>query len=175
MFTPAWSSDTLETTVASADNGFNGCHPSQGSCVKTELPACSVDLLQRNAIVKITTNGVPDHNIWSLENNAEITNTANGSQSRIFRVPHVPSLQANGAYTVANDGVVGFAVNGVDIYSGVNPDTCCDFAIDNYDKIDYCTGYSSPTFPSYGRYHYHFYPASTDGYEGCLMQTCDYN
>ena len=162
-----------ETDVASSDNGFNGCHPSQAMpCVKEELPACSVsiDSFDESTLL-IVTAGVPDHNAWTLENNAAIE----GGDSQEFRVPSVPVLKNNGGYTVANDGAVGFALNGVDIYSGANPDTCCDFAVDNYDKIDFCTGYSTPTFPSYNRYHYHFYPTSTEGYEGCLMQTCNFD
>ena len=162
-----------ETDVASNDNGFNGCHPSQAMpCVKEELPACSVsiDSFDESTLL-IVTAGVPDHNAWTLENNAAIDD----GTSQEFRVPTVPVLKNNGGYTVANDGAVGFALNGVDIYSGANPDTCCDFAVDNYDKIDFCTGYSTPTFPSYNRYHYHFYPTSTEGYEGCLMQTCNFD
>ena len=160
-----------ETAIASASNNFQGCHPSQEvPCVKEELPACSVSFVMGSSRIRVTTNGVPDHNAWSLENNAAIV----GSEKK-YRFAIVPTLLENGAYTVANEGTVGFALNGVDIYSGYSADSCCDFAIDKYDKIDFCTGYASPTFPSYGRYHYHFYPASVDGYSGCLVDTCDMN
>ena len=72
--------------------------------------------------------------------------------------------------TAANEGSVGFAVNGVDIYSPYDVDTCCDFSYHKYDYVDYCMGYATGTFPSYGRYHYHYYPEAQGdaGYNNCL-------
>ena len=46
-------------------------------------------------------------------------------------------------------GAVGIALNGVEIYGPYNADTCCDFAADSLDKVDFCMGYSSATYPSY--------------------------
>ena len=124
-------------------------------------------MVESDGLLTLTANGIPDHNAWVLENNSALT------ESEVtVRFPTVPTLLENGQYTVSNDGAVGFALNGVDIYSGYDMDTCCDFAIQKYDFTDYCTGYASSTFPSYGRYHYHFYPTSTAGYDGCLMETC---
>ena len=116
-------------------------------------------------MLTLTTNGIPDHNAWSLEQNSKLI----GLEAK-FRFPKTPQL--TNQVTAINDGPVGFAINGVDIYAGSSAETCCDFVTDSYDKIDYCAGYASPTQPSYGRYHYHVYPASIHGYQGCPVAEC---
>ena len=155
-----------ENDIAYQLNGFAGCHPGQARpCVRHQLK-CQMNIAQDSRTLTITTNGIPDHNAWSLEPNAELR----GLEVK-FRVPKVPQLQS-GQVKPVNDGAVGFAINGVDIYGGTSVDTCCDFITDYYDKIDYCTGYATPTQPAYGRYHYHFYPASVHGYQGCPVAQC---
>ena len=122
-------------------------------------------MISQSLLLTLTTNGIPDHNAWSLEQNSKLV----GLETK-FRFPKAPQL--TNQVTAINDGPVGFAINGVDIYAGSSAETCCDFVTDSYDKIDYCAGYTSPTQPAYGRYHYHVYPASIHGYQGCPVTEC---
>ena len=139
--------------TATSGNNYNGCHPNHGTpCVKEELN-CSIKISEKSGKLEIETNSEPDHNAWILEHNS-----AGKTNTKKFRIPAQPSLQSINNAVDAKEGVVGYAVNGVEIYSPYNSDTCCDFKADRVNFVDFCNGYSSSTYPSYGTYHYHFLP-----------------
>ena len=61
-----------------------------------------VSELDGGDMVEILANGIPDHISWV------ILGGSNDAQNIEFRVPKVPQLLANGDYTVAPGGSVGY-------------------------------------------------------------------
>ena len=61
-----------------------------------------VSELDGGDMVEILANGIPDHISWV------ILGGANDAQNIEFRVPKVPQLLANGDYTVAPGGSIGY-------------------------------------------------------------------
>ena len=54
-----------------------------------------------------------------------------------------------------------FAKNALECRFWLYYTTCIGGYYVSSDKVDYCMGYSSSSYPSYNHYHYHFYPQST--------------
>ena len=71
------------------------------------------------------------------------------ADTKTINIPLAPVVNALADAVSINEGAVGIALNGVEIYGPYNADTCCDFAADSLEKVDFCMGYSSATYPSY--------------------------
>ena len=71
------------------------------------------------------------------------------ADTKTINIPLAPVVNAIADAVSINEGAVGIALNGVEIYGPYNADTCCDFAADSLEKVDFCMGYSSATYPSY--------------------------
>ena len=59
--------------------------------------------------------------------------------------------------TLAPQGTIAYAVNGVSIYGPYNSH-CCDATFDEMISMDFCVGH-----PGGGNYHYHYFAHSTQG------------
>ena len=152
------------STTAGASNSFFGCHPDQTfPCYRTELE-CSMEMTDattNNAIVRllIRSNGIPDHNSWGMSGpDATIEET-----NHIFRIPRVPVLTDITEAVELPLGPIGYAVNGVPIFSPYN-NVCCDATFQELSSMDFCIGH-----PAQGNYHYHYFAKNTEGYDKCLM------
>ena len=161
--------DSVEyNQYASSDNGYHGCHTDRElPCHKTEY-SCSMETSETTNMgsgvtrVQFDFNGVPDHNAWGLTPSGTVVGT-----DKSYRLPKNPTLltESEGIAQGAPAGLVGFAVNGVAIFTPYNSD-CCDAVWDELASMDYCMGH-----PANGNYHYHFF-AYGNQYNQCLM-SCD--
>ena len=155
---------TAVNVKANANNGYVGCHPDHDlPCYRTELP-CSVTLSDSTMAsgiprILIRSTGIPDHNSHALT--GQVSNI--GEQNHIFRIPQVPQLLALSEATSANQGPIGYAVNGVPIFGPYNSG-CCDATFEEIRSMDYCLGH-----PANGLYHYHYFSQNTQGATDCLM------
>jgi len=158
-----YSSDAVNE-YASAANNWNGCHYDMSlPCYRKQID-CSITVTVNptpNALQRIQfeSNGIADHNSWALTGR----NSATVETNSAFRVPRVPELLPLADAVDAPQGPLGFAINGVAIFGPYNS-KCCDATFAEIQSMDYCLGHPSPN----DAYHYHYYPKSTSGYQGCL-------
>ena len=134
---------------ATADN-LDGCHERMDlPCYRAELQ-CSMTMEEVTSDVdggqkiEIISNAIPDHYSYGFTPGGTI-------EEAIFeyRLPKVPVLRENGEYSDAALGTIGFALNGVGIFSPYNGQ-CVDVSWSELQTLDYCFGH-----PAMSLYHYH--------------------
>ena len=113
-------------------------------------------LANQNTKIRLDSNGVPDHTAWAMGPATAVIE----AQNHVFKIPRVPVLKPENQAQNANMGALGYAVNGVAIYSPYNAhfDGCCDATFQELTTMDFCLGH-----PAAGMYHYHYFSHNTEG------------
>lgn len=101
----------------------------------------------------LTSNGIPDHDSHSGSTPNDMqpvsTTVTFSSEPSVLSLSNVIGVTSQQLPM----GPIGYAINGVAIYSWATSN-CCDTGTEELDLIDNCNAHPSPN----GQYHYHIYP-----------------